>query len=138
MAQESSNELKALLNLNRSQSFQQCLSSLVDFRSPAQNFICADANNISIRHNGRLPKRQNGQGTFVLDGRFSKENWQGWLSSEEALKKLIQHQALFIQRISVLSLELDPVTWDGVTQKHFVANELSIFYRRRHISMCSI
>lgn len=88
VAQESSNELKALLNLNRSQNFQQCLSSLVDFRSPAQNFICADANNISIRHNGRLPKRRNGQGKFILDGRLSKENWQGWLSSEEAPQEI--------------------------------------------------
>lgn len=88
VAHEASNELKALLNLNRSQNFQQCMRSLVDFMSPAQNFICADANNISIRHNGRLPKRKDGQGKFVLNGRSSTENWQGWLSSNETPQEI--------------------------------------------------
>ncbi|MCB0386654.1 MAG: penicillin acylase family protein, partial [Bdellovibrionales bacterium] len=82
-AHEPSNELKALVGLNRAQNFRECVRSLEDYQVPAQNFICADPTNIGIWHNGKIPRRWQGQGRYVLDGRRSDHLWQGWLKRSE-------------------------------------------------------
>ncbi|MCB0364782.1 MAG: penicillin acylase family protein [Bdellovibrionaceae bacterium] len=82
-AHEPSNEFKALVGLNFSKSFRECVRSLEDYQIPAQNFICADPTNIGIWHNGKIPRRWAGQGRYVMDGRRSDHLWQGWLKRSE-------------------------------------------------------
>lgn len=87
-AHEPSNELKALLRVNRAQDYSQCFEYLQDFKAPIQNFICADAHNVGIRHNGRIPRRFPQQGRYIQDGRYSRNDWQGWFSPEETPEEI--------------------------------------------------
>lgn len=92
VAHESTNELQALLKLNQAQSFNECAQALESYQVPAQNFICADAKNIGIWHNGRIPSRWKGQGRYVLDGRREDHLWQGFLKREDIPQALNPQQ----------------------------------------------
>ena len=76
-------ELQAFLDLNKSQTMKDCLQHLTKYQAPAQNFICADRENISITHNGRVPKRTIGQGTYVMNGSEAQNEWQEYVPFEE-------------------------------------------------------
>lgn len=78
-----SNEIKTFLKLNLAKNFAECKEALSYYKAPAQNFICADSENIGIFHQGLFPKRWPGQGRYVLDGRRTDHDWQGFLNENE-------------------------------------------------------
>ncbi len=78
-----SNELKAFLELDRAKSFKECHKAIEGFKSPSQNFLCADPQNVSLHHQGAFPKRFQGQGKYIMNGRDSRLDWKEWLRSEE-------------------------------------------------------
>lgn len=80
---EPSNELKTFLDLNRAARFEECEKAIQHFKAPSQNFICADAQDIGLWHEGRFPKRAKGQGKYVMDGRRSDLIWSDWIEQEE-------------------------------------------------------
>lgn len=82
VSHQPSNELLSFLKLNRAQDHKACLEAISNYQAPAQNFICADADNIAIRHQGRYPKKWQGQGKYVLDGSRAESNWQGWIEPD--------------------------------------------------------
>ena len=80
---EASNELKSLHLLSQAKNLYDCKEAISHFKSPAQNILCVDAENIGIWHQGFFPKRWFGQGRYILDGRRSDHDWQGWLQPED-------------------------------------------------------
>ncbi len=76
-------ETEAFLRLNFSSSHEECRQSLKLFHAPAQNFICADRQDISITHNGKIPKRKIGQGRFIMDGSSSDSSWTEFIDFDE-------------------------------------------------------
>ncbi|MCB0356073.1 MAG: penicillin acylase family protein [Bdellovibrionales bacterium] len=82
-AHRPSSELQALLSLNKSLSLTDCHNSLKLFKTPPQNFICADRNNISITHNGEVPQRKLGQGSFVMNGADQSNYWLNFVPHED-------------------------------------------------------
>jgi len=80
---EPSNELKALLELNRGRNHTDYLAALNYFDCPAQNFVfAASSGDIAIVHNGRLPIRWPGQGRYIGDGRRASFDWDGFIPRE--------------------------------------------------------
>lgn len=82
-AHRPSNELQVFLNLNQAQQYRECKKAVRLHQVPAQNFICADASQIGIFHQGRYPKRYPGQGRFVLNGSDPQSDWQEDMADEE-------------------------------------------------------
>ncbi|NJL23855.1 MAG: penicillin acylase family protein [Calothrix sp. SM1_5_4] len=66
-------ELKAVRGLYAAKTAAQCLDSFTDWFVPLQNFICADRGRVSILHAGRVPRREIGEGRFIMDGQFAKD-----------------------------------------------------------------
>ncbi|MAE73211.1 MAG: hypothetical protein CL675_03895 [Bdellovibrionaceae bacterium] len=77
------NGFGAFYHLNRSKTFSECQSAIAGYIAPGMNFICGDADNISIKHQAKVPRREWGQGRFVLDGTDSKNNWKDYLLASE-------------------------------------------------------
>lgn len=69
MGHRTEQEFKALRGLYTAGTYEECRKSFTSWAVPIQNFICADAKTVSIRHTGFLPKRQVGEGRFIMDGR---------------------------------------------------------------------
>ena len=83
-ALDASNELKNFLLLNRAKSVSQCRESIDTFQTPAQNFLCADAQgDIGLWHMGRFPVRWRGQGRMISDGSSAAYEWKSWLPRTE-------------------------------------------------------
>ncbi len=61
-------ELKAIHNLYSSKNITECLASFAVWSVPVQNFICADQKDVAIQPAGYLPKRQIGEGRFIMAG----------------------------------------------------------------------
>lgn len=68
MGHRSNQELQGLRGLYTAADYRDCQKSLRLWAVPIQNFICADADHIAIRHTGRIPRRRVGDGRFVMDG----------------------------------------------------------------------
>lgn len=81
--QSPSHELKAVLHLARSKSIADCIQSLKLWEQPVQNFTCADEDNISIYHAGRVPKRANNQGWVVEPAVGQSSLWNGDIAFED-------------------------------------------------------
>lgn len=58
-------ELFAIRSLYEAKDVKSCLKSFDNWNVPIQNFVCADADHIGIRHAGFVPKRNVGEGRFV-------------------------------------------------------------------------
>ena len=83
-ALSSSNDLRALLNLNRSHNLNDCQAALVGFSAPAQNFICADSKgDVRIGQQGEFPLRFKNQGRMVADGSDPRYQSSGTLNQNE-------------------------------------------------------
>ncbi len=75
-AHRAGNELLTFLKLSRAKNYDDYVSALSSYNSPAQNFVFACNNgDIAIWHNGLFPKRQKYQGAFILNGRDSLDGW---------------------------------------------------------------
>ncbi|MBX3022343.1 MAG: penicillin acylase family protein [Bdellovibrionales bacterium] len=69
LGHQSRQELQALRGLYQADSAVACRKSFERWAQPIQNFICADQETISLRHTGLVPRREIGEGRFVMDGR---------------------------------------------------------------------
>ncbi|MCC9019512.1 penicillin acylase family protein [Flavobacterium lipolyticum] len=73
--QDPSNEILALIKLNKATKYTQFKSAIQYYKCPSQNFTYADVEgNISIHHQGKiLAKKWKNQGKFVMDGTRSDQ-----------------------------------------------------------------
>lgn len=76
-AHEPSNEAKTFVEFMKAKSHDECVEALRYFKTPLQNFICVDAQKISITHAGYLPKRPRAEGMLPLNGESRESDWQG-------------------------------------------------------------
>lgn len=73
MGHRSQQEIGALRGLFTARDEAECRASFRRWAVPIQNFICADGERISLRHTGRVPKRQIGEGRFVMNGAEARD-----------------------------------------------------------------
>ena len=77
LAHDKSNEIRALLEVNRSENYIQFVEALKDYTCPGQNFAYADIHgNIAIWHSGNQPAKWDGQGMYIMDGNNPLYDWQ--------------------------------------------------------------
>jgi penicillin G amidase len=77
---EGSEDLTCFYRMNRAKNYEDYVSALAYYQSPAQNFIFAsNTNDISIWVNGKFPKKWNSQGKYLLDGSRKESEWDGFL-----------------------------------------------------------
>jgi penicillin amidase len=62
---QTGNNLRALRRLYDSTDVKSCLAAFDEWAVPIQNFVCADADHIGIKHSGFIPKREVGEGRFI-------------------------------------------------------------------------
>ncbi|PWJ39994.1 penicillin acylase family protein [Sediminitomix flava] len=83
VAHEPSQEIKALMNLNKAKSYDEYREAIKDFSSPGQNMIFAsNTGDIGMTVQGRYPMKWQGQGKFVMDGTTKANDWQGFIPVE--------------------------------------------------------
>ena len=79
-AHDYSNEMFAFYTLNKASNYSDYLQALANFDCPAQNFAFAAKNgDIAMQVTGKLVKRWNQQGRYLLDGSRSDHLWQGYI-----------------------------------------------------------
>jgi penicillin amidase len=84
IAHDRSNELLTFYYLNRGNNYADYRKALSYYTAPAQNFAFASADNdIAITPNGKFPLKWNDQGKYILDGTDPKNDWQGWIPTEQ-------------------------------------------------------
>lgn len=85
----SKNELKALIQVNKSKNFDSFKEALSLFGSPAQNFIYGDIfGNTAMIEAGSFPNKFKDQGKFVMLGNTSATLWQSYIPYEDNPKIL--------------------------------------------------
>ena len=78
------NELEAFLNLNRAQNYEDYSNALVNYESPAQNFVfAAKDGDIAMKVNGKFPIKGHQGGRFIEDGSTSKNQWKGFIPKDQ-------------------------------------------------------
>ena len=83
-AYEFSDEIYALLSVNRANDWQSFKEGVKHFTVPGQNFVYADKeNNIGYICAARLPKRKSNSPTMVYDGTTSEYDWKGYIDYED-------------------------------------------------------
>jgi len=82
---EDEGSIGAFFGAARSQSVEQFERAMESYHAPAQNMIVADrSGNIAIRSTGLFPIRPgDGDGTAILDGSRSENDWQGYWGLDE-------------------------------------------------------
>ncbi len=80
-AHDPSNELDGFVAATRASSVTGWQEAMLPYRTPTQNMLVADrGGNIAIRAYGEYPIRPNdGEGTYVRDGRTRASDWTGML-----------------------------------------------------------
>lgn len=81
-AHRKSNELKTFLSLGESETLEECHQAISTYQTPSQNFLCVTSSEISLTHQGLFPKRNSGQGKYVLPAR-AENRWTEWLTNQE-------------------------------------------------------
>ena len=85
LALDPSDELLSILHINKATSFNEFATALTPFQCPSQNFAFASVNgDIGMFHQGRFPRKWNGQGRFILDGSEPGNDWSGWIAESES------------------------------------------------------
>ncbi len=83
-AHDYSNEMLAFYSLNRAENYADYLKAMEHFDCPAQNFAFAASNgDIAVQATGKLVKRWNQQGRYLLDGSRSDHLWQGFIPKSD-------------------------------------------------------
>ena len=78
-----SDAFKMFYNINKSKSFEDYMSALDYFSSPAQNVVFASAaGDIAHRVQGRYPLNNHEEGKFLQDGTKSSNNWTKYIPNE--------------------------------------------------------
>ncbi len=88
-AHDSSNDLRLFYHLNRAKNYKDYLEGLKHYSGPPQNIAYGDVHgNIAISVQGKFPVKFPEQGKFLMDGRFSRFDWAGWIPQEHNLNEL--------------------------------------------------
>jgi penicillin amidase len=83
-AHDPSIELKASMDLNNAENYEDFLKAITPHNNPGQNFVFASKRNeIAIWQTGRFPAKWRQQGDFVMPGWDSSFAWQGFVSFED-------------------------------------------------------
>ncbi|MBK8505019.1 MAG: penicillin acylase family protein [Saprospiraceae bacterium] len=70
--------------LNQSQNFSDYYDALRGFISPAQNFIYASIDgDVALKVQGAMPIKGEDEGQFILTGKTSKNDWNGYIPFDE-------------------------------------------------------
>ena len=83
-AHDPSNELKAILQLDKSNNYSDYLAAIAYFHTPGQNFAFASkSGDIAIWDQGNFPAKWKHQGDFVMPGTDSTYFWQAMIPQNE-------------------------------------------------------
>lgn len=83
-ALEPSNELEAVLNMNRARNWEEFEQALLDFHTPTQNFVfAANDGTIAYKANGKIPIRKKGDGLLPVPGWTDEYGWDGYIPFDE-------------------------------------------------------
>jgi penicillin amidase len=83
-ALEPSTILRAALHVDRAQDFEAFRAALRDWDVPSQNFVYADVDgNIGYQMPGRVPVRNNGDGSFPVEGWTGRGEWSSTIPFED-------------------------------------------------------
>lgn len=83
-ALQPSNELEAVIKMNKSSNWDEFLKALESFHTPAQNFVFASTDGtIGYRANGLIPIRKNGDSLLPVPGWVDDYEWQGYIPWDE-------------------------------------------------------
>ena len=76
--------VRAILRINRAQSWQEFDAALADWSAPSQVFVFADCeDNIAYRLAGAVPMRRSGNGLVPAPGWSSSYEWDGLIPDDE-------------------------------------------------------
>ncbi|MCZ2260384.1 penicillin acylase family protein [Sporosarcina sp. G11-34] len=79
-ALEPTQELEAIIKMNKSADWESFETALEDFHAPAQNFVFAGKDGtIAYKANGRIPIRKKGDGQLPVPGDSSEYGWEGYI-----------------------------------------------------------
>lgn len=83
-ALEPSNELEAIMDLNKSDDWESFETALEAFSAPAQNFVFASTDGtIAFKANGKIPIRKKGDAQLPVPGNSSEYGWDGYVPYDE-------------------------------------------------------
>ena len=106
-ALESTQELEAILKIDKSKNWTEFEKALEDFKAPAQNFVFADKEgNIGYKSNGNVPIRKKGDGNLPVPGYSSEYGWDGYISFDK-LPKVINPEEGFIATANTETYKTD-------------------------------
>ncbi len=125
-AHEGGNELVTFILLNKGKNYQDFKAALLNYSSPAQNFVFASAqNDIAVQVQGKLPIKWAEQGKFILDGSDKTHDWQAYIPAAHLVK---DHNP---KRGFVSSANQHPV---DKSYPYYVFDGHYEFYRNRRIN----
>ena len=79
------NELRGMYYLNRATSYEHFTEAISHIKTPALSFSFGSVSgDIAMHVQGALPLKWEGQGKFVMDGRYRENDWQGLAPQEHA------------------------------------------------------
>lgn len=70
---KSLDELQAIRAQYVARNVDECMNNFAGWSVPIQNWVCVDRKNIGWKHAGFVPKREVGEGRFIMDGRARSE-----------------------------------------------------------------
>lgn len=83
-ALEPTQELEAIMKMNKSADWADFETALEDFHAPAQSFVfAAKDGTIAYKANGRIPIRKKGEGQLPVPGDSSEYGWEGYVPYDE-------------------------------------------------------
>ncbi|MBN8207883.1 penicillin acylase family protein [Bacillus sp. NTK071] len=83
-ALDPSNELEAVLMMNKATNWDEFKKALTSFHTPAQNFVFASTNGtIAYRANGLIPIRKKGDSMLPVPGWNDEYEWEGYIPWDE-------------------------------------------------------
>lgn len=83
-ALEPGKTVNAILALNRAHDWESFRAALSDWHTPSQNFIYADdQGHIGYTLGGKIPMRNNNNGTLPVPGWNNQHEWQGYIPDAE-------------------------------------------------------
>lgn len=96
-ALQSTQELQAILNMDKAKDWHQFETALKDFKAPAQNFVFASAKDgtIAYKANGLIPIRKRGDGQFPVPGYSKDYGWKGYIDYDK-LPKVVNPDSGYI------------------------------------------
>ncbi|MBM7586960.1 penicillin amidase [Bacillus pakistanensis] len=95
-ALDPSNELQAILEINKATNWGQFEMALKDFHVPTQNFVFASADGtIAYKANGKIPIRKKGDGILPVPGWTDEYEWEGFIPYDE-LPRVVNPEKGFI------------------------------------------